>query len=62
MGKEQVSCMYRCDSDPSTVLINGTAIYFEAHNIDGNNYFKLRDLAKAILGTGKQFEVTWDGG
>jgi len=54
--------MYRCDSDPSTVLINGTAIYFEAHNIDGNNYFKLRDLAKAILGTGKQFEVTWDGG
>lgn len=45
----------------STVLINGEKIAFDAYTIDQNNYFKLRDLAKVLSGTGKQFEVTWDG-
>ncbi|NLZ53000.1 MAG: hypothetical protein GX892_07625 [Thermoanaerobacteraceae bacterium] len=44
----------------SKVLINGKAISFEAYNINGNNYFKLRDLAMALRGTNKQFEVGWD--
>lgn len=44
------------------VLVNGTATAFDAYNINGNNYFKLRDLAKVISGTNKQFEVSWDGG
>lgn len=44
----------------STVLINGTGVSFEAYNINGSNYFKLRDLAQALRGTEKQFEVTWD--
>jgi hypothetical protein len=34
---------------------------FTAYNIGGNNYFKLRDLAFALSGTEKQFEVGWDG-
>lgn len=44
----------------SKVAVNGKEVAFEAYNIDGNNYFKLRDLAKAVTGSGKQFEVGWD--
>ncbi|MDT3700332.1 MAG: stalk domain-containing protein [Thermincola sp.] len=45
----------------SKILVNGKSISFEAYNINGNNYFKLRDLAMAVNGTEKQFEVGWDG-
>jgi hypothetical protein len=45
----------------SPVLVNGQNIAFEAYNIDGANYFKLRDLAYALNGTAKQFTVGWDG-
>lgn len=34
---------------------------FDAYNINGNNYFKLRDLAYVLNGSRKQFEVEWDG-
>ena len=44
----------------STVYVNGAATAFEAYNIGGNNYFKLRDLAYALNGTAKQFEVGYD--
>lgn len=43
------------------VLVNSASTAFEAYNINGNNYFKLRDLAKVVDGTEKNFEVTWDG-
>jgi len=45
----------------STVLVDGSEISFDAYNIANNNYFKLRDLAFALNGTSKQFEVGWDG-
>jgi|GEM_PF-683926 len=45
----------------SKVLVNGTKISFDAYNINSNNYFKLRDLAKVLSSSEKQFEVTWDG-
>jgi hypothetical protein len=45
----------------STVLVNGKNIAFDAYNIGGNNYFKLRDLAFTLNGTEKQFAVGWDG-
>ena len=45
----------------STVLVNNKEIQFEAYNIQDNNYFKLRDVAKALNGSDKQFEVAWDG-
>lgn len=47
-------------SSNSVVNINGKAIDFDAYTIAGNNYFKIRDLAKALNGTEKQFEVGWD--
>ena len=45
----------------STVLINGSQVTFDSYSINNFNYFKLRDLAYALSGTIKQFEVTWDG-
>jgi len=45
----------------SKVLVNGKSVAFDAYTISGNNYFKLRDLAYVLSGTGKQFEVSWDG-
>jgi len=45
----------------SAVYVDGVAVQFEAYTINGNNYFKLRDLAQILSGSDKQFEVTWDG-
>ena len=38
------------------VYLNGEELPITAYNIDGNNYFKLRDIAKEI-----NFGITWDG-
>lgn len=46
----------------SKVLVNGTSTAFDAYNINGNNYFKLRDLATSVNSSTKQFEVTFDAG
>ena len=45
----------------STVAVDGEVIVFDAYNIGGNNYFKLRDLAYVMSGSESQFEVGWDG-
>lgn len=48
----------------SKVLVDGEDIKFEAYNINGNNYFKLRDIAYALSNSQKQgvfFNVKWDG-
>ncbi len=42
-------------------MVNGKQIAFDAYNINNNNYFKLRDIAKVLSGSDKQFEVTWNG-
>jgi hypothetical protein len=44
----------------SKVVVDGKAVAFEAYNIGGSNYFKLRDLAMVVNGSGKQFQVGWD--
>ena len=43
------------------MLVNGAETAFEAYEIDGNNYFKLRDIASVVSGTNKNFDVSWDG-
>lgn len=47
---------------PSThhVQVNGKAVNPQAYNIDGYNYFKLRDIAYLLNGTTVSFNVTWD--
>jgi len=40
----------------SKVFVNGAQASVEAYNINGSNYFKLRDIAQAA-----DFSVTWDG-
>lgn len=47
----------------SKVIVDGKEVAFDAFNINNNNnYFKLRDIAKIVNGTDKQFEVSWDSG
>ena len=41
----------------SKVYVDGLEKSFEAYAINGNNYFKLRDIAMVLNGTKKQFEV-----
>ncbi len=45
----------------SAVLVDGKRVDFVAYNIDGSNYFKLRDIAQALSGSEAHFEVGWDG-
>lgn len=45
----------------ATVLVNGKQVAFGAYGIEGNNYFKLRDLAYALTGSAGQFNV-WANG
>ena len=44
-----------------TITVNGEVIPMDVYNIDGYNYFKLRDIALVLRGTEKQFNVTWNG-
>jgi len=45
----------------SKVTVNGEEVAFDAYLINNSNHFKLRDLAMAVNGTGKNFEVMWNG-
>lgn len=55
------SAHIQAPTNNSNVMIDGERMVFEAYTIDGYNYFKLRDLAMALNGSKKQFDVTWDG-
>ncbi|MEG2137418.1 MAG: WG repeat-containing protein [Oscillospiraceae bacterium] len=48
-------------ANAAKVIVDGKSVSFEAYTIHQNNYFKLRDLAMALNGTPKQFDVGWDG-
>jgi hypothetical protein len=60
LPSEPPSVHYTARPTRSTVSINGGNIPFDAYNIGGNNYFKLRDLAYALNGTEKRFDVAWN--
>ena len=45
---------------PQNLTVTGRTVACEKYNIDGSNYFKLRDLAKLLDGTASQFDVGWD--
>lgn len=42
------------------VRVDKKDMAFDIYNIDGNNYFKLRDIAYVLNGTGSQFSVSFD--
>ncbi len=42
------------------VMVNGQIQSFNAYNINGSNYFKLRDVGAKLSGSKTQFNVTWD--
>ena len=44
----------------AAVTVNGSPLSLGVYNIGGSNYFKLRDLAAALNGTNKQYNVGWD--
>ena len=46
---------------PQILMVDGVVKNAQKYNIDGANYFKLRDLAYLLNGTGSQFGVGWDG-
>lgn len=41
------------------LIVNGQAVNCEKYNIEDYNYFKLRDIAYVLNGTGSQFSVGW---
>ena len=45
---------------PQRLMVDGVFKDVEKYNIRGNNYFKLRDLAYMLNGTGSQFSVGYD--
>ena len=42
------------------LMVDGDLVDVQPYNIDGANYFKLRDLAALITGTGSQFDVDYE--
>ena len=42
------------------LTVNGEAVECDKYNIDGYNYFKLRDLAMLLTDTGSRFSVDYD--
>ena len=51
-----------CARSSAAVTLDGAAVSLAAYNIDGSNYFRLRDIAAALSGTAKQFAVAYDAG
>lgn len=45
---------------PQRLMINGEFAPIAAYNVDGVNYFRLRDLAYMLNGTLVQFNAVWD--
>lgn len=44
----------------SKVILNGVEMELHAYQIHNNNYVKIRDIAKSLDQSEKQFEVSWD--
>lgn len=45
---------------PQKLSFNGENVTCEVYSINGNNYFKLRDIASLLSGTASQFSVGWN--
>ena len=54
------ACAFDAQRSAQGLTVNGNTVACEKYNIDDSNYFKLRDLAYLLNGTGSQFDVGWD--
>lgn len=61
VDKKQVNAGISATPSKSAVRVNGNYASIAAYNIDGNNYFKLRDIASLLKGTNAEFDIGWDG-
>ena len=57
--QEEVPEIVKATPSNVKVVIDGTEISFDAYNIGGNNFFKLRDIAYSLNQSGKSFAVNW---
>lgn len=60
IGMTSLAAGITATSTTSAIQIDYKNVPFEAYNIAGNNYFKLRDIAMSLMGTQKGFSVQWD--
>ena len=44
----------------SNIYLNDNHVYIAGYNINGNNYFKLRDLADELSESANNFDVVWN--
>jgi sirohydrochlorin cobaltochelatase len=51
---------FTCVATSQNLTVNGEAKDTEVYNIDGYNYFQLRDIAALLNGTNSQFSVGYD--
>ena len=51
---------FAVERSAQNLSVNGQAIVCDKYNIDGYNYFKLRDIAQLLNGTNSQFAVGWN--
>lgn len=58
MGMTAFGAVAKPSSDK--VSVNGKLVSPQVYNIDGYNYFKLRDVAKSFAGSMGEFNVGWD--
>lgn len=45
----------------AAVIIDGKAVDLKGYIIEGAHYFQLRDLDAALIPSGKDFSIVWDG-
>lgn len=58
MGTTAFAATAKASSDK--VAVNGQQVQMQAYNINGYNYFKLRDVAAVLNNTRNTFYVGWD--
>ncbi len=60
LGVSIPALAFSAQMSAQNLSVDGRSVACEKYNIDGSNYFKLRDLAQLLHGTGSQFDVGWD--
>lgn len=60
MANSPVAAIPKAVASTHKVAVNGVSVHPQAYNIEGFNYFKLRDIAFLLSRTTSTFDVKWD--